>query len=218
MTQGCFFFAYFQFATLHVTCWTLMAMTIDRYLAIVYPVKSLKWRTTKTSVKVSIGVWIVSGLLSLPTAFPYTPDSDVLDAVAVYIFLTSFGIPLLVIIICYVKIISFIHKRNKEMLLKTGGTNTMKKTRRVVKMVAVLILVFAFSWAPMQVLAMLRNIDPNFTNSLQFHVIKNIACILAYANSSINPFVYAFMNMKIRKALASKLRIKPAPNLTKATL
>ncbi|XP_062615637.1 somatostatin receptor type 5-like isoform X5 [Saccostrea cucullata] len=108
----------FTQATLHVTCWTLMAMTIDRYLAIVYPVKSLKWRTTKTSVKVSIGVWIVSGLLSLPTAFPYTPDSDVLDAVAVYIFLTSFGIPLLVIIICYVKIISFIHKRNKEMLLK----------------------------------------------------------------------------------------------------
>ncbi|XP_062615623.1 C-C chemokine receptor type 1-like isoform X2 [Saccostrea cucullata] len=115
---GLLFLAFFQFITVYVTCWTLVAMTIDRYLAIVYPVKSLRWRTTKTSIKVSIGVWIVSALLSMPTAFPYTHDSDFLDAVAVNIFLTSFGIPLLIIIICYVKIISVIYKRNKEMLQK----------------------------------------------------------------------------------------------------
>ncbi|XP_062615624.1 G-protein coupled receptor 54-like [Saccostrea cucullata] len=198
------FLAFLQFITVHVTCWTLMAMTIDRYLAIVYPVKSLKWRTTKTSIKVSIGAWIVSGFLSIPAALPYTYNSDFLNAVAVDIFLTSFGIPLLVIIICYVKIISVIYKRNKEMLQK----NTVRKTRRAVKMVSILILLFAFSWGPMQVLAMLSNLDPNFTDPSQFDILRKFLNTLAYTNSCINPFVYALMNKEIRKALASKLCIK----------
>ncbi|XP_061167043.1 galanin-like G-protein coupled receptor npr-9 isoform X2 [Saccostrea echinata] len=55
------FVEFLQDTTVHVTCWTLMAMTIDRYLAIVYPVKSLNWRTTKTSVLVFTGVWIDRG-------------------------------------------------------------------------------------------------------------------------------------------------------------
>ncbi|XP_062615635.1 G-protein coupled receptor 54-like isoform X3 [Saccostrea cucullata] len=204
---GRHFVEFFQTITVHVTCLTLMVMTTDRYLAIVYPVKSLKWRTTKTSLKVSIGVWIVSAVLSMPVAHSYISYiSKVL--VVMGLFLTTYGIPLLIISIRYLKIIFVLYKRNKEMLQKTGGTRTTKKTRRAVKMVALLILLFAFSWGPIQVLIMWWTFYPNFTNYSELLKVDIFAKTLSYANSCVNPFVYAFMNKKIRKALATKLKFK----------
>jgi len=44
--------------TLHATCLTLMAMTIDRYCAIVYALKSRNWRTTTLSMIVCLVVWL----------------------------------------------------------------------------------------------------------------------------------------------------------------
>lgn len=48
--------AFFQ-VTLHATCFTLTALTIDRYHAIVNAVSSLHWRTRRTSTIVSLLVW-----------------------------------------------------------------------------------------------------------------------------------------------------------------
>ncbi|XP_061167044.1 kiSS-1 receptor-like [Saccostrea echinata] len=197
---------FLQNTAAHVTCWTLMAMTIDRYLAIVYPVKSLNWRTTKTSVLVFTGVWIVSVVLSIPYAVLH--ESVLSNELGVGVSLTSFGIPLLVIIACYAKILVVLHKRDKEMLQKVEERKRMKKTRRVIKMVAVLILLFACSWGPIQVLFMWRNLDPSFPHSMELFYFEIFAHTLSYANSCINPFVYAFMNKRIRTALAARFRTK----------
>ena len=52
------FFAFSFQVTLHATCLTLMAMTIDRYCAIVYAVQSRSWRTTTASFVVCLVVWL----------------------------------------------------------------------------------------------------------------------------------------------------------------
>lgn len=47
---------FFQ-VTLHATCFTLTALTIDRYHAIVNAVTSMNWRSRRTSTIVSLMVW-----------------------------------------------------------------------------------------------------------------------------------------------------------------
>ncbi|XP_053395949.1 G-protein coupled receptor 54-like [Mercenaria mercenaria] len=49
---------YMIYVTLHATCLTLMAMSIDRYYAIVYALKSRSWRTTQVSLIVCLIVWL----------------------------------------------------------------------------------------------------------------------------------------------------------------
>ena len=44
--------------TLQATCLTLTAMTIDRYYAIVHPIRSIERRTPRRAVLVSGGIWL----------------------------------------------------------------------------------------------------------------------------------------------------------------
>lgn len=54
----CHFENLLMFSSVQVSCLTLTAMTIDRYTAILYPLKSLDFRTTKLAVLTNIFIWI----------------------------------------------------------------------------------------------------------------------------------------------------------------
>jgi KISS1 receptor len=47
-----------MFTSVQVSCLTLTAMTIDRYTAILYPLRSLNFRTTKLAFVTNIFIWI----------------------------------------------------------------------------------------------------------------------------------------------------------------
>jgi KISS1 receptor len=47
-----------MFTSVQVSCLTLTAMTIDRYTAILYPLRSLNFRTTKLAFATNIFIWI----------------------------------------------------------------------------------------------------------------------------------------------------------------
>ena len=45
-------------SSIQAYCLTLTAMTIDRYLAVIYPFKSIEYRTTKFALYTNIFIWI----------------------------------------------------------------------------------------------------------------------------------------------------------------
>ncbi len=47
-----------MFSSVQAACLTLTAMTIDRYMAILYPLKSIDFRTTKMAFLTNIFIWI----------------------------------------------------------------------------------------------------------------------------------------------------------------
>uniref|UniRef100_A0A3B1KF49 Somatostatin receptor 2 n=1 Tax=Astyanax mexicanus TaxID=7994 RepID=A0A3B1KF49_ASTMX len=44
----------------------LMVMSIDRYLAVVHPIKSTKWRKPRVPRTINLAVWVVSLLVNMP--------------------------------------------------------------------------------------------------------------------------------------------------------
>ncbi|MEE6518815.1 hypothetical protein FKM82_030049, partial [Ascaphus truei] len=114
----CKFVAYLQQVTVQATCITLTAMSADRCYATLYPLKSLRHRTPRVAMIVSICIWIGSLLLSTPiipyqkiqTGYWYGPrtycieqfPSDALKkACILYQFLAVYLLPLLTICLCY---------------------------------------------------------------------------------------------------------------------
>lgn len=74
----CHFINLLIFSSLQSTCLTLTAMTIDRYLAILYPFKSIHFRTSKFAVIITICIWIASFVLCIPyfTYYQLIIESD----------------------------------------------------------------------------------------------------------------------------------------------
>lgn len=63
---------YCQYVTMYASIWILVLMSIDRYIAIGHPLKSVQWRSIERATRSSIAVWILAGLFSLPVLFLYT--------------------------------------------------------------------------------------------------------------------------------------------------
>nr|AKQ63059.1 orphan G-protein coupled receptor 54 [Platynereis dumerilii] len=217
----CKFTLYMTYVLVGATCLTLTAMTVDRYFAIVHPIRSLNKRTPRMATIISISIWIVSFI----TATPFAIYSDVTEefycreifseavsrVVLVTVVTTTYIIPLTIIIVCYTFIIrnllrhSLVTSNNNPPPGSSGGsttqTNQMRKRRKAIKLVAVVVALFAFLWMPIHIFQLWVKFDKNFPYNFAMYLYKIIAHTLSYASSCVNPFVYSFLSDGFRKAL-----------------
>lgn len=96
----------------------LMVMSIDRYLAVVHPIRSTKWRKPRVAKLINLTVWGVSLIVILPTmifsglnkvpvcgiVWP-EPQDIYYKSFIFYTFFIGFFLPLSVICLCYLLII-----------------------------------------------------------------------------------------------------------------
>ncbi|XP_022096775.1 G-protein coupled receptor 54-like [Acanthaster planci] len=219
----CKFVFYMMQVTAQATCATLTAMSIDRYYAITDPLKSLKTRTPRIAIVVSVAIWTWSALFAIPVAVYFNtveaffenetyyyckemwPYEIFFPGYAVYSFVMTYLIPLSIIAVCYVIVLSRLWKAvspTEESHAPVHLRMLMQK-RRVTRMILAVVLAFAACWVGVHIVKLWRSFDPNFpeTNMAAF-VFQIFSHILSYLNSCVNPFVYAFMGGNFRKQMA----------------
>lgn len=85
---------YLGYFTALVSIYTLVLMSLDRFLAVVYAVESMTWRTD-SNCKIAIALtWIVCGLVCTPLIFSHGVDSDD-PAYSYCVFLDTIPVPYL---------------------------------------------------------------------------------------------------------------------------
>ncbi|MGH0129102.1 UNVERIFIED_CONTAM: hypothetical protein FKN15_050834 [Acipenser sinensis] len=225
--------------TVQATCITLTAMSADRCYATVYPLKSLRHRTPRVAMAVSICIWIGSIILSIPIiiyqkiqeGYWYGPRSYCMEqfpsethqkVFILYQFLVVYLLPLITISLCY----SLMLKRVGQPVVEPVDNNyqllserTVAMRSKISKMVVVIVLLFIICWGPIQLFILFQSFYPNFQANYATYKIKTWANCMSYANSSINPIVYGFMGASFRKsfkkAFPFMLRRKNLLNLQK---
>ncbi|XP_022095426.1 G-protein coupled receptor 54-like [Acanthaster planci] len=208
--------SYTQAVTVQATCFTLTAMTVDRYYLIVHAVRSRNTRTVTKAVIINVFIWIVSSLIHL-ASFIYVhltedgtcksdfPNAQVSDKVyGLFSFLGMYIVPLICIMFCYTQILIQIWRKT------SGGTESaqahtraLRRKRKITRMVFIVVVLFAFCWAPIQIFTVWSRFSLSDSDeSKDLTVVQNLkvsfVCI-AYANSCVNPFVYAFTTTSFRK-------------------
>ncbi|XP_010865528.2 KISS1 receptor b [Esox lucius] len=212
---------YLQQVTAQATCITLSAMSVDRCYVTVYPLLSLRQRTPRMAVTVSVSIWIGSLLLSMPVALyqrleagcwfgPQTycsevfPSAHLQRAFILYSFLAVYLLPLITICFCY----AFMIKRMGQPSVQPTDSNyqvaaqaerTAAVRARVSRMVVVMVILFTMCWGPIQICILLQVFTPHL-HSYTLYKVKIWAHCMSYSNSSINPLIYAFMGNNFRKA------------------
>uniref|UniRef100_A0A8B9LXN8 KISS1 receptor a n=1 Tax=Astyanax mexicanus TaxID=7994 RepID=A0A8B9LXN8_ASTMX len=208
--------------TVQATCITLTAMSGDRCYVTVYPLKSLRHRTPRVAMIVSICIWIGSFILSTPIflyqrledGYWYGPRQYCMErfpskvherAFILYQFIAVYLLPVLTISFCY----SFMLKRVGHPTVEPVDSNhqvhllserTISIRSKISKMVVVIVLLFTVCWGPIQIFALFQSFYPNFKVNYATYKIKTWANCMSYANSSINPIVYGFMGASFRKS------------------
>lgn len=199
----------------------LMVMSIDRYLAVVHPIRSTKWRKPRVAKLINLTVWSVSLLVILPTmifsgldnvpvcgiVWP-EPQDAYYTAFIVYTFFIGFFLPLAVICLCYLLIIIKV----KSSGMRVGSSKRKRSERKVTRMVSIVVAVFVLCWLPFyifNVTSVTSSIKPTPVVKSTFDCVV----VLGYANSCANPILYAFLSDNFKKSFQNVLCIKKVTGL-----
>ena len=132
---------------------------------------------------------------------------------AVYAAVLMYLIPLLITSVCYsimllkvwTRVAPGNHVPPAGGVVTNNGRNAhqqqLSKKRKVTRMVLAVVVVFAVCWFPIHTLNLWMRLAVDFPYSYATYIFKVFAHTLSYANSCVNPFVYAFMGENFRKYL-----------------
>ncbi|XP_022249004.1 RYamide receptor-like [Limulus polyphemus] len=217
----CAFCPFVQVLSVNVSIFTLTAIALDRYRAVVFP---LKVRTSKFRAKLIIaGIWAFGGATGIPYALAlrvsqvYDPTTNnytkpFCDNIEFSPTAWKTYKHVLVCIQYFVPlfIISFAYSR-MGLKLKDGQVpgnshgprdrGIIKNKKKVIKMLFIVVTIFAFCWLPFQTYNILQEIVPKINEYKYINVIWFCCHWLAMSNSCCNPFIYAIYNVgPIRRA------------------
>ncbi|KAK2163106.1 hypothetical protein LSH36_85g00030 [Paralvinella palmiformis] len=198
------------------TC-TLLAIAIDRYIAIVHPLFYKRRMTPKRAILVSVAIWIAELAIAGGTSCYYgsvVPIGrilagnlvDLLPAdVYLGIVLSQICLPVIGNVIVYAAIFISIYKR-KRVFQNTDNTKPDKRAAAVTKMMMLILGYLIFAWLPYFCIAPLYGYDD--IKPLWYIYLSHLSIILLYTNSAVNPIIYSWMNRDFRKAYKRILTCK----------
>ncbi|CAC5376076.1 ADORA2B [Mytilus coruscus] len=199
----------------------LVAITVTRYIAIVYPLRYHIYVTTKTTTIAIAVIWILSQGSSLIMYTMYEPDRPVklcryemifpVTHVIILLVIQLF-IPLAVMLGLYVKIARIARQQAKVIAIQQAcimgnvGTKNgiIKNELKSTVMVSLLLGCFTLSWTPMIIFffyTITCSNPPCTTN----RYVRATVRILLYLNSSVNVFIYAGRLTEFRKRIKSDM-------------
>ena len=200
----------------------LTVMSVDRYMALVDPLRFARWRTPARAKMVSAGLWLFSLAPVLPMALNFsvrgdqcTLDPDVLSesrwqGYLTYAFVLGFALPFTVMTVSYGALLHAL--RSQRIPVPAGGgpaaqpaapREGQRLERQVTKMVVAVVVAFGVCWLPFYVFnfCSLYRTDrvPYFALGFEFVV------MLSYSWSCANPILYACHSEAFRRHFAKLL-------------
>ncbi|XP_016430728.1 psychosine receptor-like [Sinocyclocheilus rhinocerous] len=194
----CVVCVFLLFTNFYTSAMLLSCIAVDRYLAIVYPLKFCTFRKRKTAVSMSIAAWIFTVVFNAMTVHPdsiYDVDNSIcLDlfplpqrqrVVNVARFVVGFLIPALVVGFCYWRICSDV-KRNQTL-------GSMER-RHVFRLLGCILLTLYLCFGPVHIMMVLRVLleDCPYPNWLFFGY--KVSVLLSMLNCLADPLLYCFMS------------------------
>ncbi|KAL7826923.1 hypothetical protein AOLI_G00321320 [Acnodon oligacanthus] len=215
----CKFIHYFFTVSMLVSIFTLSAMSVDRYVAIVHCRKSSSIRVVRHALLGVAVIWVLSLAMAVPVALYQSivesqdnstycwevwPDNNRRKIYVVFTFVFGYLLPLILISFCYAKVLNHLHKKLRNVSKKSEASK--KKTAQTV---LVVVVVFCLSWLPHHVVHLWVEFGSFPLNQASF-LFRVTAHCLAYSNSSVNPIIYAFLSENFRQAYKQVFRCQAA--------
>ncbi|XP_067875086.1 probable G-protein coupled receptor 132 [Heterodontus francisci] len=210
---ACYLSGFLFYSNVYISIFLLCCISVDRYLAVVYPIESQGFRQRSKAVQVSLFIFLAIFAFHLPvfllstdqdgahnenqTCFEHLPLIKPLAIANYFRFVAGFLMPLLVLILSYQRIFKGVRKS-----LTLGMEQKVK-----VKLLSIsVIIIFFICFAPYHIILLLRTINFSLTDcSCDFekkvYFYFNISLALSSLNSAVDPILYVLVSNSVKKDL-----------------
>ncbi|XP_009071552.1 PREDICTED: galanin receptor type 2-like [Acanthisitta chloris] len=196
------------YLTMYASSFTLAAVSVDRYLAIRYPLKSRNLRTTRNAGVAIVVIWSLSLLFAgpylsyyqiihyhgVPICVPIWEDQR-RKALDILTFVFGYLLPVTVVSLAYTRTIKFLWTSVDPI---ERISESRKAKRKVTKMIVAVAILFCLCWLPHH-LVILCFWFGHFPFNRATYACRLASHCLSYTNSCLNPIVYALISKHFRK-------------------
>nr|XP_056720991.1 adenosine receptor A2b [Euleptes europaea] len=217
----CLFLACFVLVLTQSSIFSLLAVAVDRYMAIRIPLRYKSLVTGKRARALISILWVLSfsiGLMPLmgwndwekATRNCTAPTNrtegggclvqclfENVVTMSYMVYFNFFGcvlLPLLIMVGIYIKIFMVACRQLRQMELMSKCRTTLQKEVSAAKSLAIIVGLFALCWLPLHIL----NCVTLFGTTKNPQWAMNLAIILSHANSVVNPIIYAYRLREFR--------------------
>uniref|UniRef100_A0A667W9V9 Adenosine receptor A2 n=1 Tax=Myripristis murdjan TaxID=586833 RepID=A0A667W9V9_9TELE len=227
---GCLFIACFVLVLTQSSIFSLLAIAIDRYIAIKLPLRYNSLVTGQRARGIIAICWVFSIIIGLTPMMGwhkvYPSDRHMnstcspglmkclFEAVVdmkYMVYFNFFGcvlIPLLLMLAIYLCIFMAARHQLKLIELKAvhgeKSSSILQKEVQAAKSLAIIVGLFAACWLPLHIINCFTLFCPNCPRPPLW--IMYVAIILSHANSVVNPFIYAYRIREFRQTFRKIIR------------
>ncbi|XP_072533153.1 substance-K receptor [Salminus brasiliensis] len=220
----CKFHNFFPITAVFSSIYSMAAIAVDRYMAIIHPLKS---RLSSTTTKIVIGViWTVAFSLAFPQCFYSSTEVYPHRTVCIVEWPDGYGgkhhlsyqfaviiliylLPLLVMLVTYSLVGLRLWGSKIPGEASDHYQNQIQAKRKVVKMMIVVVTTFAICWLPYHIYFILANFKRDIYNQHYIQQVYLAIFWLAMSSTMYNPIIYCCLNQRFRSGFRQAFRWCP---------
>ncbi|XP_028400866.1 dopamine receptor 2-like isoform X1 [Dendronephthya gigantea] len=230
----CDVFRFTYFFTEYASVLSLMAISLERFIAVSKPVTHRMWLSKKKMIAFLTISWLDAAVVA---ALPFFWQKGTEDEPCVYdptrewslmVITTNVFAPFLVMLFCHVYTVSYalrFSRNRKSELLEKGNNptssqyewqpavemkdkNTQKRERDITRTLGLVVGAFVICWGPSTFYYFLRMVCPHcFQPSFKNikPIFNAVVKLMTFLNSCVNPLIYYWLNRLLRNAFYESL-------------
>ena len=206
---ACKLMHYLLNVTVYVTIYTLVLISVIRYMTIIYNTQTLRFRTKRNIVMMCLIIWVIMLIGNIPIILSYGLihyEGGIKDCglykmsygKTIYgsFFVLAYLLPLIIIAILSVGILHHINKQKPTMLAKKK-TKSEDKKKQASRLLILVVVIFALFWLPVHIHLLVAYFG-TISQSPYYMAVSVLWNVLAYFNSCVNPIIYNYASKDFR--------------------
>ena len=182
--------------TVTATTHSLSAVSTDRLISVLYPLRYHQIMTKKRCRVVILLIWLGSLIFGLPRLV--LNDFVKLEKLWIACSVATVGIPLLVMSFSYGRIFAIVRKQSGKWKNPNALGNTLGNKKAAVT-IGIIVCLFVVTFIPSAVVYFMLLLENNLCKEYQLNDAWLWAALVSFCHSSFNPWVYGFRYRELRK-------------------
>ncbi|XP_055263353.1 adenosine receptor A2b [Moschus berezovskii] len=222
--HSCLFLACFVLVLTQSSIFSLLAVAVDRYLAVRVPLRYKSLVTGARARGVIAALWVLAFGIGLTPFLGWNSRKSAVNCtelgdgaanvscclirclfenvvpMSYMVYFNFFGCvlpPLLIMLVIYVKIFLVACRQLQRTELMDHSRTVLQREIHAAKSLAMIVGIFALCWLPVHAINCASLFQPTWAKEKPKWAM-NIAILLSHANSAVNPIVYAYRNRDFR--------------------
>ncbi|XP_046945965.1 adenosine receptor A2b [Lynx rufus] len=223
--HSCLFLACFVLVLTQSSIFSLLAVAVDRYLAVRVPLRYKSLVTGPRARGVIAGLWVLAFGIGLTPFLGWNSKDSAINnctepgdgatndscclvkclfenvvPMSYMVYFNFFGCvlpPLLIMLVIYINIFMVACKQLQRTELMDHSRTIIQREIHAAKSLAMIVGIFALCWLPVHAINCVTLFQPARAKDKPKWAM-NMAILLSHANSVVNPIVYAYRNRDFR--------------------